>query len=68
VFARSGKEIAKRSQFADQLFLAARDRSFDRLNQRMRFSQQRSQSPAFLEGFARKPPMLQRVFVADWGT
>jgi hypothetical protein len=67
-FSCAGAErgIAKRSQFADKLLLAARDQSFDRLNQRARLSQQVLQLPSLLNGFARKPAMLQRVFVAAW--
>jgi hypothetical protein len=38
------------------------------LNQRARLPQQGPQLPAFLNGFARIPSMLQGVFVAAWGT
>jgi hypothetical protein len=36
------------------------------LNQRARLPQQGPQLPAFLNGFARISPMLQRVFVTVW--
>jgi len=41
-------------------------RLLDLLNQHERLPQQGPQLPAFLEGFVRIPPMLQRVFVAAW--
>jgi hypothetical protein len=67
---RTGAErgIAERSQFADTLLQAASDRSCDRSNQRPRLSQQVSQLSSLLNGFACKPPMLQRVFIAAWCT
>src|SRR6266536_6236032 len=43
-----------------------RGRLLDLLNQHARLPQQGPQLPAFFEGLACVPPMLQRVFVAAW--
>jgi hypothetical protein len=60
------KDIAKRSQLADKPPLATKRRSFYRLNERARLSQQVSQLASLLNGFARKPSILQSVFITAW--